>query len=172
MLTCVVKMVLVGFQALFLFCVCYAVVADFRSLLIPNWIIVTLGAAFVVFALLYLEPMTAIWHVVVALAVFCLTATFFAVNWIGGGDVKLLTATALWAGPQHVASLLLMMSALGFVLAMVLMGLRTHDTFIAPWLPDNMFLSRLQTLAKQGQCPYGVAIGVAALVAVGNTFLH
>jgi prepilin peptidase CpaA len=165
-------MIFVGFQALFLFCVCYAVVADFRSLLIPNWIVVTLGAAFAVFAALYLEPMTVIWHVVVALAVFCLAAAFFAVNWIGGGDVKLLTAIALWAGPQHVANLLLMMSALGFVLAMVLMGLRTHGTFIVPWLPDNMFLNRLQTLAKQGQCPYGVAIGVAALIAVGNTFSH
>jgi prepilin peptidase CpaA len=169
---CVVKMVLVGFQALFLFCVCYAVVADFRSLLIPNWVIVTLGAAFAGFALLYLEPMTVIWHVLVALAVFSVTTAFFAINWIGGGDVKLLTATALWAGPQHVASLLLIMSALGFVLAMVLMGLRTHDTFIAPCLPDNMFFSRLQALAKQGQCPYGVPIGAAALIAVGNTFVH
>src|SRR5262245_41258001 len=165
-------MVLVGFQALFLFCVCYAVVSDFRVLLIPNWVIVTLGVAFAVFALLYLEPMTVIWHVVVALAVFSVTATFFAINWIGGGDVKLLTVTALWAGPQHVAGLLLMMSALGFVLAMVLLGLRTYGTFIVPWLPDNMFLSRLQVLAKQGQCPYGVAIGAAALITAGNTFLQ
>jgi prepilin peptidase CpaA len=135
-------------------------------------VIVTLGAAFAGFALLYLEPMTVIWHVLVALAVFSVTTAFFAINWIGGGDVKLLTATALWAGPQHVASLLLIMSALGFVLAMVLMGLRTHDTFIAPCLPDNMFFSRLQALAKQGQCPYGVPIGAAALIAVGNTFVH
>ena len=165
-------MVLVGFEALFLFCVCYAVVADFRSLLIPNWVIVTLGTAFAVFALLYLEPMTVIWHVLVALAVFSVTAAFFAINWIGGGDVKLLTATALWAGPQHVASLLLMMSALGFELAFVLMALRSHGAFIAPWLPDNMFLGRLQALAKQGQCPYGVAIGAAALIVVGNTFVH
>jgi len=165
-------MVLVGFQALFLFCVCYAVVSDFRALLIPNWVIVTLAAAFAVFSLLYLEPMTVLWHVLVALAVFLVTAVFFAINWIGGGDVKLLTATALWAGPQHVANLLLIMAALGFVIAIVLMGLRTHGTFIAPWLPDNMFLSRLQALAKQGQCPYGVAIGAAALIAVPNTFLQ
>jgi Flp pilus assembly protein protease CpaA len=43
-------MILLGFQILFVFCMCYAVVSDFRELLIPNWIIVTLVAAFPLFA--------------------------------------------------------------------------------------------------------------------------
>jgi prepilin peptidase CpaA len=165
-------MLLIGFQALFLFCMCYAVVSDFRALLIPNWIVATLGAAFAVFALLYLEPITALWHVLVALAVLSVTTIFFAISWIGGGDVKLLTAAALWAGPQHVANLLLTMSALGFALALMLMGLRTYGSLIADRLPDNFVLRRLQTLAQQGQCPYGIAIGAAALVTVRRTFLH
>jgi prepilin peptidase CpaA len=165
-------MALIGFQALFLFCMCYAVVSDFRALLIPNWIVATLAAAFAVFALLYLEPVAVLWHVLVALAVLVVTTAFFSFNWIGGGDVKLVTAAALWAGPQHVASLLVVMSALGFVLAVALLALRSHGAFIARWLPDNILLRRLQALAQQGQCPYGVAIGAAALVAVRRTFLQ
>jgi prepilin peptidase CpaA len=165
-------MVLLGFQILFVFCMCYAVVSDFRELLIPNWITVTLIAAFPPFAAFHLEPMTALWHVLIALAVLALTTAFFAVKWIGGGDVKLMTGASLWAGPQHFAIFLLAMSALGFVLAMALLSFRTYGALITPWLPNNSLLRRLETLAKQGQCPYGVAIGAAGLAAIPCTFLQ
>jgi prepilin peptidase CpaA len=163
-------MVLLGFQAIFTFCMCYAVVSDFRELLIPNWIFVTLVAAFPFFAVFYLEPLTVLWHFLIALVVLVFTTAFFAVNWIGGGDVKLMTGAALWAGPQHIASFLLAMSALGFLIAIVLLLLRTYGTLIAAVLPDNWLLRRLQVLAREGQCPYGVAIGAAGIVAVHHIF--
>src|SRR5262245_9609234 len=159
-------MVLLAFQMLFIFCMSYAVISDFRALLIPNWIIVTLVAAFPLFAILYLDPQTALWHLLTALAVLVFTTVFFAFSWIGGGDVKLMTGAALWAGPQHVAIFLLAMSALGFLIAIALLGLRTYGVLVAAIVPYNWFLRRLQVLAQEGQCPYGVAIGAAALVAV------
>jgi prepilin peptidase CpaA len=165
-------MVLLGFQALFVFCMCYAVVSDFRELLIPNWIIVTLVAAFPFFAVLYLEAQTALWHFLIALVVLAFTTVFFAVNWIGGGDVKLMTGAALWAGPRHIATFLLAMSALGFLIAIVLLGLRSYGNLIAGVLPNNWLLRRLQALAQEGQCPYGVAIGAAGIVAVHRIFLQ
>ena len=165
-------MVLLGFQLLFVFCMCYAVVSDFRELLIPNWIIVTLIAAFPPFAILYLEPLAVVWHVLIALSILAVTIAFFAAKWIGGGDVKLMSGAALWTGPKHVATFLLVMSMIGFVLAIVLWGLRTHDALVARSLPDNSLLRRLQVLAQEGQCPYGVAIGAAALVVVHRTFLQ
>lgn len=168
----VLNIVLLGFQILFVFCMCYAVVSDFRKLLIPNWIIVTLVAAFPLFGLLYLEPLTLLWHVLIALAVLACTMALFALNWIGGGDAKLMAGAALWAGPGHMAIFLLVMSALGFVIAIVLVGLRGNGVLFAGLLPDNSFLRRLQVLARQGQCPYGVAIGGAALVAAPGIFLH
>ncbi len=151
---------------------CYAVVSDFRELLIPNWIILTLVAAFPPFALLYLEPPTVLWHFLIALVVLVFTIAFYAANWIGGGDVKLMTGAALWAGPRHMAIFLLVMSALGFLVAIVLLGLKTHGILIARLLPANPLLRRLQVLAQEGQCPYGVAIGAAALVAVHRIFLQ
>src|SRR5215510_12493425 len=165
-------MILLGFQILFVFCMCYAVVSDFRELLIPNWIIVTLVAAFPLFAVLYLGPVTALWHFLIALVVLAFTTAFFALNWIGGGDAKLMTGAALWAGPQHIAIFLLAMSALGFLLAIVLLGLRTHGILITGLLPDNSLMRRLEVLAKEGQCPYGVAIGAAAVVGVHGIFLE
>jgi prepilin peptidase CpaA len=159
-------MILLGFQMLFVFCMCYAVVSDFRELLIPNWIIVTLVAAFPPFALLCLEPTDFLWHVLVASVVLALTTAFFVANWIGGGDVKLMAGAALWTGPRHVASFLLVMSAVGLLLAIVLLGLRTYGVVVVQLLPDNPFLRRMLALAQKGQCPYGVAIGVGALVTV------
>ena len=164
-------MVLLGFQALFVFCMCYAVVSDFRELLIPNWIVVTLVATFPFFAVFYLEPLTVLWHFLIALVVLVFATAFFAVNWIGGGDVKLMIGAALWAGPQHIANFLLAMSALGFLIAIILLLLRTtYGTLIAGVLPDNWFLRRLRVLAREGQCPYGVAIGAAGIVAVHHIF--
>jgi len=164
-------MVLLGFQILFVFCMCYAVVSDFRELLIPNWIIVTLIAAFPFFAVLHLQPQTALWHILIALVVLAFTTVFFTLNWLGGGDVKLMTGAALWAGPRHIAMFLLATSALGFLIAIVLLGLRSYGNLIAAVLPDNSLLRRLQTLAQEGQCPYGAAIGVAGIVAVHRMFL-
>jgi prepilin peptidase CpaA len=165
-------MVLLGFQLLFVFCMCYAVVSDFRELLIPNWIIATLIAAFPPFAVLYLEPLAAVWHVLIALVILAITTAFFAVNWIGGGDVKLMTGAVLWTDPKHVATFLLVMSIMGFVLVIVLRGLRIHGVLDAQSLPENSLLRRLQVLSQEGRCPYGVAIGIAALVAAHRTFLQ
>src|SRR5262245_57719145 len=80
------EMVLQGFQTLFVFCMCYAVVSDFRELLIPNWIVITLLVAFLVFGVIYLEPLAILWHFLIALVVLVFTTVFFALNWIGGGD--------------------------------------------------------------------------------------
>src|SRR5262249_43903430 len=132
----------------------------------------TLVAAFPLFAVLYLEPQTALWHILIALIVLAFTTIFFTVNWIGGGDVKLMTGAALWAGPRHIAMFLLATSALGFLIALVLLGLRSYGNLIAAVLPDNSLLRRLQALAQDGQCPYGAAIGVAGIVAVHRIFLQ
>jgi len=164
-------MVLLAFQTLFVFCMCYTVVSDFRELLIPNWIVVTLVTAFPLFAVLYLAPLTALWHVLIALVVLVFTTTFFALNWIGGGDVKLMTGAALWAGPRHLAVFLLAMSIIGFLMAVVFLGLRTYGLPSAGSSPDNLLLRRLQVLARERQCPYGVAIGAAAIIAVHRLFL-
>src|SRR5215510_7908251 len=165
-------MVLFGFQALFVFCMCYAIVSDFRQLLIPNWIIITLIAAFLPFALLYLEPVSVLWHLLVALVVLAFAIVFFSINWIGGGDVELLAGIALWAGPRDISLLLLLMSAGGALIAIVLMGLRMYGDLLEPSLPDSSFLKRLQVLAQEGQCPYGVAIGGAALALLHRIFME
>jgi prepilin peptidase CpaA len=148
----------------YVFCLCYAIVSDFRRLIIPNWAPVALASAFVVFAATHLGWRAFLAHLAVAAVVFVLATAFFVARWMGGGDVKLLTAVTLWMGPEHGALFTLLMAALGAVLATGLILIRHYGEFVGPSIWELAFFKRLAELARAGECPYGVAIGIAALL--------
>ena len=85
-------------------------------------------------------------QLLVGAAVFLLFAALFSVGMMGGGDVKLLAALALWFPWQAVISLLVLMALLG--------GLVTVVTVIH---------HRMTRRLGQPEIPYGVAISLAAL---------
>jgi prepilin peptidase CpaA len=160
----------VSLQFAFLVCVCFAVIMDFRTLLIPNWISLALLAAFVPFAALH-APLGVIGgHFLVMAIVFTLSVIFFVAGWMGGGDVKLMSAIALWMGPGHVASFVFLMALLGGILALSIMAVEKFAPFLGPRLLRLAPLGRLAELAQSRQCPYGVAIGVAGLITSFNLF--
>jgi prepilin peptidase CpaA len=82
----------------------------------------------------------------VALVTFAILAVLFAIRAMGGGDVKLLTALALWIEPSLFLTLILTMALLGGVLTVV----------FGAW---HVMRRRHDKLA----IPYGVAISLAAL---------
>jgi prepilin peptidase CpaA len=81
----------------------------------------------------------------------------------GGGDVKLLAATALWTGLELLPALLLVMGLLGGVVAISLFGVRILLRRIGPSLfaRGEATLPRLFTRGEK--IPYGVAIGGAGI---------
>ncbi|MFN5819683.1 MAG: prepilin peptidase, partial [Novosphingobium sp.] len=81
-------------------------------------------------------------------------AGLFALRAMGGGDVKLLAALALWITPAWFLKLVIMMALLGGVLTIVM----------AVW---HGMRSRRERLA----IPYGVAISSAGLWALASQFL-
>src|SRR5215469_15755906 len=64
-------------------------------------------------------PIDWVWAMIVAGAVFVACLLLFTTGRFGGGDVKLLTATALWAGPRLILPMLFVMSITGGVLALI-----------------------------------------------------
>ena len=66
------------------------------------------------------SPMPVAWlgALAVAAAVFVFGFVLFARQLIGGGDVKLIAAVSLWAGPEHLALFALVTSLAGGVLAL------------------------------------------------------
>lgn len=158
------------FQAVYVFCICYAIVSDITNLTIPNWIPVTLVAAFALFAVLNFDASTTLRHLYIAGIVFCLGVGFFVAGWIGGGDVKMLTAVMLWIGARDAPAFALLMAGLGAALAGALFTVNRHSEALEPLAPRNWVVRRSLKLAKLGRCPYGVAIGIAGLVTMGSVF--
>ena len=85
----------------------------------------------------------------------------FASGYMGGGDVKLLAATALWAGLGQVMPLLAMVAIVGggfalVVLACVIRWCRPRFWRACASIPDFA--------QKQMPIPYGIPIAIAGLL--------
>lgn len=134
----------------------FAAFTDLRRRQIDNW----LNAAIALCAPLYwwsggfaLWPDVAI-QLGIAIAAFAVLAGLFAMGAMGGGDVKLLTALALWIEPMWFLQLLLIMALAGGVLT-ILFG---------AW---HIMRRQRQKLA----IPYGVAIAIGGLWVLGVHYL-
>lgn len=126
----------------------FAAFTDIRHRQIDNWLnaAIALGAPLFWWASgLYLWPGVAL-QLGVAFGAFLILAGLFALRAMGGGDVKLLTALALWIPFSQFFELLLMMALVGGVLTIVMGG----------W---HVMRRQKERLA----IPYGVAISTAGL---------
>ena len=125
-----------------------AAITDLRSRQIANWLTgtVALGAPLFWWASgLSLWPGVALQLGIAALA-FAILAVLFALRAMGGGDVKLLTALALWVAPLQFGQLIVLMALLGGALTLA----------FGAW---HIMRRRKDRLA----IPYGVAISAAGL---------
>ena len=126
----------------------FAAFTDIRSRTIYNWLNLAIAAGAPVFwwtSGMAFWPDVAMQLGVTVLAFACF-AGFFALRMMGGGDVKLLTALALWIEPSAFLQLLVIMALAGGALTIV-MGVY------------HVMRRRKDKL----QIPYGVAIAFGAL---------
>lgn len=144
-----------GLLAMLAIALLVAAFTDLRSRQIGNWL--TAGVALT--APLYwwasdlsLWPDAAI-QVGVAAACFAVLAVLFALKAMGGGDVKLLSALALWIEPMLFLKLVVLMALLGGVLTLA----------FSAW---HIARRRKDRLA----IPYGVAIAMAGLWVLGTDY--
>jgi len=151
------------FGAIFVALVAWAIYSDMNRLTIPNWITMALIANFYAYAMIVANDVPIWEHSILAFTVFVAGVALFLLNWFGGGDVKFLAAVVLWAGPTGVVPLLLIMSLAGLVLGIAILCARA----VLAKLPSPKVLQNLiPGWVSSGPCPYGVAIGLAALIVV------
>ena len=110
-------------------------------------------------------PMEAIGlHVGIALATLVVTFGCFAAGWMGGGDAKLLAATALWFGPtQLLLDYLVLGAVFGGILTIALLLARA--SFVPATGID--FVDHL--LERETGIPYGIGLGAAGLTAYASS---
>ena len=139
---------------------CTAALWDAATFTIPNWISIALIILFIPYALSTPEIT---WssvgiHVLVAGLAFAIGLALFAVNVLGGGDVKLITASLFFIGSEDIDRFLLVVALTGGLLsvgAIVLYIIRRRLGYI-----QGASLRKIHL-------PYGLALcagGLAVLV--------
>ena len=132
-----------------------AAFSDLRSRQIGNW----LNGGIALAAPLFWWASDLAWwpdialQLGVAFGTFAALAALFAMGAMGGGDVKLLAALALWIAPLPFLNLLVMMALLGGVLTVL----------FCAW---HVARRQREKLA----IPYGVAIAMAGLWVLGTNY--
>jgi prepilin peptidase CpaA len=94
------------------------------------------------------------------LAVFAMGSALFAMQWMGGGDVKLMAACALWFDWAAALPWFVYVTVGGGVLALLLMVGRR---MVPRAVRDG---SSLAIFAAKGPIPYGVAIALGTVMAL------
>jgi prepilin peptidase CpaA len=138
---------------------------DFRRLVIPNLLPILLCVLWPLYFAAAPSLYGALAAVGCAAAVFIVGAVLFAYGQLGGGDVKLLGAAALWAGPSGTPTLLLLTAVIGGALAIFLLMPGVAHIVAAA----RALLSRSPPSVEHGlkmKMPYGLAIIGAALIVV------
>jgi len=135
---------------------------DLVTMKIPNWISLALILLFFPVALAAGLDLTGMGvHVGVGVLALVIGMGMFALNWIGGGDAKLIAASCLWLGWSGSAMFLLWTGVAGGLFCLLLIAARRHLQIIVPSAPG--WAARL--LEPRGDIPYGVAIAIGALLA-------
>jgi prepilin peptidase CpaA len=113
-------------------CLAVAACSDFLTMLIPNRVSAILLGAFIVVAPLAGLGLTEVaMHLAAGLLVFSICFALFALNVMGGGDAKLLTASAVWFGMSFsLIEYLVYVSFFGGLLTFAILSLRANTNLI------------------------------------------
>lgn len=129
-----------GLQALLAIALLVAAFTDMKRRQIDNW----LNAAIALAAPLYwwasgMGLADAAWQLGLCALVFVITALLFALRQMGGGDVKLLSALALWFAPAAFLKLAVIMALVGSTLSIVA-GARNMERHAADAMRNRLAL--------------------------------
>jgi prepilin peptidase CpaA len=156
-----------------------AALKDIRERRIPNALTGALAALYPVYVLVSPTPVAWLAALGLAALVFVVGLGLFARELIGGGDVKLLAALSLWAGPEQFVWFILVTTLTGGVLSLISLWYRRWGGLVEAYLAARRPVpasghpsgssggSADEVPDRSNTLPYGVAIaagGIALIV--------
>jgi len=152
---------------IFPFCMAFAAVSDMISMTIANRVSLLLAGTFFVLALLTGMPLSEMsLHLAAGSVVLLGTFALFALGGLGGGDAKLMAATAVWFGlDASLVDYLATSTLLGGALTLALLAYRKSP--LAAFTGNNLLLRNCAD--AQAGIPYGIALGIGGLLTYTQT---
>ncbi len=136
---------------------CWAAFSDFLKFIIPNQVCVAVAALYPLYVWAAVPDVDWAGGIACGTIVFALGFVFFALRLTGGGDVKLLSAVSIWAGPTLVLPFLAVTAFAGGVVSLAtLIRVRLRPA-------GRIGFSMRETPAMRERVPYGVAIAVGGV---------
>lgn len=158
-------LVILGFVAL----LAAAAVSDVRFYRIPNRLCAGVAILFAIFCLVSLFGADNLFRIdwlgglMVGAAAMAIGAGVFALGLFGGGDVKLIAAIALWAGPQGIGGFLIITTLAGGVVALLILLAHTLERIRNSVNGAGKVVSH-----EKRKVPYGLAIAAGGLFVAGR----
>jgi len=133
---------------------------DALTMTIPNWISVLILLSFFVISPFVWGGWPAFGeHILVGLSVFIFGFAIFAFGWLGGGDAKLMAATAFWWQWPDLLLYVTYTTLAGGVIALFILWGRK---FVPAQVLSADWLYRL--VKDETRMPYGLALAFGAIV--------
>lgn len=136
--------------------------SDLLTMTIQNRVSILLISGFAILAIATGLPLTD-WgtHALGLLVVFPVCFTFFAAGWMGGGDVKFISAIALWIGfTPELVHFVVLVAIYGMFLTLGLLSMR-QIAVLPGALAQQQWLVKLHD--QKSGIPYGITIAIAGL---------
>jgi prepilin peptidase CpaA len=140
-----------------------AAYADIRTRRIPNELVVALLALAAFRIAVTGDPAAALYTLVAGAALFVATFLLFWRGLLGGGDVKLMVATAFLVGYHDVLGFLFVMSLSGGLMAVAILAGNRLGWRRAATPAEQALEASAETSARL-TVPYGVAIAAAGIM--------
>lgn len=161
-----------------------AAIFDIRTRQIPNWISLSVFALFLIFLaaqwLLGVDPAVVdpLTSLAAGFGAFAVFTAFFYFGFIGGGDVKLISAVAFWVGLKGIAPFIVIMAVTGGLIAVFYIFKRDvgpeieidHGEIILKG-QEKKKKKKVKVGKKENKSakiPYGIAISVGGLFVVNQ----
>ncbi|HUQ18080.1 MAG TPA: prepilin peptidase [Gemmatimonadaceae bacterium] len=150
----------------------FAAIGDVRSRRIPNQLVLVLAVLGIIYSAVTRGPLwgslRAIEGIVVGMG---LWIPFYALGWLGAGDVKLVGAAGAWLGPMETIEGSFIAALLGALLALLWMlrsrGLKhaVETLGVATTMPSVLAETSPKISDRRRSLPYSVPLVVGALCA-------
>ena len=144
----------VGFGALLFAASCW----DVLRLRIPNVIPLALALLFALRLVIGPGVAAPLDHLLAMGLALLALLPLFALNMLGGGDVKLLAAVALWLGMDRLAALLILVGIVGGLFALLWLAMR--------WLIRTGLRGRTLPPSLQAHAPLPFALPISVVAAL------